>query len=122
MEKLMFTTTLNEMSSIRFGFGQLGYRRTFKSRYSRETAEAMLNYIPVHERSKFLLASGKHNLVFICIIESWNDTVWEWLESAKRFAKGQELRRQAENMELYGTKKAPELLPVVENIQDELPF
>ena len=121
MEKLLFNCRLADMSAMSFGVGRVANKSTRKARYTADVAEAIYNYLPAEERSKLMIAQGRKGLVFIGICESWDNSIWGWFNNARNFALAADLRKQADNMELYGTKKAPQ--PIIRNNDmDELPF
>ncbi len=111
METILCNTTAKNLKAIAFGsHGSIGNQRTLKCRYPYSVALDILNGLSNDDLKKISIAEGKTTtqgtrMIYLAIIETYDNSIWQTFENARRNAYANELRKQADNMITYGTKK-----------------
>lgn len=113
----MFTNcTMDAMKSIRFGYSFIANQKSLKLRFTTPMAEAIMNRLPKHFHAQLAIFMTRKNTTFIACIAHPDSAIWHAIEEAKRLAKADMLRLQADAIE-HGMPMQMQL-----ELADDLPF
>ena len=120
---MITTCTMDALRGIRFGYSFMANQRTLKLRFTTAMAEAIMNRLPKHFHKMLAIHETRKNTTFIACIAHPDSAIWHAIEEAKRLAKADMLRLQADAIE-HGMPMQLAMDLAVANISpsDDLPF
>lgn len=109
------------LRSIRFGYSFIATQKSLKLRFTKAMAEAIINRMPKHFHKMLAIYTTQKQMTFIAILAHADSAIWHAFEEAKRLAKADMLRTQADAIE-HGLPMQLSLGFAVHAGDDDLPF
>jgi len=109
------------LRSIRFGYSFIATQKSLKLRFTKAMAEAIMNRLPKHFHKMLAIYTTQKQMTFIAILAHADSAIWHAFEEAKRLAKADMLRLEADAIE-HGMPMQLAMELAVANINDDLPF
>jgi hypothetical protein len=118
---MLSNTSMDTLRAIRFGYSFIANHKSLKLRFTTPMAQAIMNRLPKHFHNQLAIYVTQKNTTFIACLAYPQSFIWDAFEDAKRLAKADMLRTQADAIE-HGLPMQLSLGIAVHADDDDLPF